>query len=483
MRNGSKKRKPELDLELERGLHTSFVAAANSLSALYTNAISQHKKAHAQGAQAVLERQIAWLLHEYGSAQHVPLDVLLCYLQHELQNTDALDASCAATAATNQTFHGGGDVPMHQDPAPEMGQKASSSPKLKSADIWDGCVETPRPLQPGQTRVLSQTLSPFLAKIYQQEQAQPGAHTGIQILNTSLLTDPKRVIRGVKDLLAHRNASDAALEKVLANPPEDVPVHKDVEGFVIAQDDPRIALRGQQGARWRPSMPQRVIPACTVIGFYRALQVAETEAVSEITQLIKYGCPPDWPNRYKWAQRVDAYSVDLDLFWPASFQGSSFKIQAVGAGYGNITGRINDAATPNSNGSMLPYNKSHNMSRSNVTVVPVVIGHWAFPVVVTITDMRPGSELLYAYDAGYWRIHEDNQHDIGVWEAQLERGRQLTAELAACKAQLLLLQAQVVRSSSLPDAQSASVVPQEDIPSARHGRSPIRTYIAPCTVQ
>ena len=51
-----KKRKSELDLDLEQNMHTSFVAAANSISQLYTQAIQQQKRAQAEGARQALVR-------------------------------------------------------------------------------------------------------------------------------------------------------------------------------------------------------------------------------------------------------------------------------------------------------------------------------------------------------------------------------------------------------------------------------------------
>ncbi len=54
-----KKRKPELDLDHEQNMHSSFVAAANSLSQLYTKAVQQHKRAHTSGARHVLVRSCA----------------------------------------------------------------------------------------------------------------------------------------------------------------------------------------------------------------------------------------------------------------------------------------------------------------------------------------------------------------------------------------------------------------------------------------
>ena len=50
----TKKRKPELDLDVERNLHSSFVTAANSISHLFTQAIQQNKKAQVAGAQHAL---------------------------------------------------------------------------------------------------------------------------------------------------------------------------------------------------------------------------------------------------------------------------------------------------------------------------------------------------------------------------------------------------------------------------------------------
>jgi len=56
----TKKRKAELDLDVERNLHSSFVTAANSISHLFTQAIQQNKKAQVAGAQQALVRQFFW---------------------------------------------------------------------------------------------------------------------------------------------------------------------------------------------------------------------------------------------------------------------------------------------------------------------------------------------------------------------------------------------------------------------------------------
>lgn len=95
----TKKRKAELDLDVERNLHSSFVTAANSISHLFTQAIQQNKKAQVAGAQQALERQIGWLLKEYGNAQYIPTHILLAHLQQEIRHVDALDSQQTQASA------------------------------------------------------------------------------------------------------------------------------------------------------------------------------------------------------------------------------------------------------------------------------------------------------------------------------------------------------------------------------------------------
>ncbi|KAK9802977.1 hypothetical protein WJX73_002738 [Symbiochloris irregularis] len=91
-----KKRKATEDLDAERTLHHSFVSAANSISHLFTQAVQQHKKAHTAGARQALERQLDWVLSEYGSSATIPTQVLLQVLQSELLNVDRLEEQYSA---------------------------------------------------------------------------------------------------------------------------------------------------------------------------------------------------------------------------------------------------------------------------------------------------------------------------------------------------------------------------------------------------
>jgi hypothetical protein len=57
-----KKRKYELDLDVERTMYGSFVAAANSVSQLYTQAVQQQRRAAVTASRATLVGLLAELL-------------------------------------------------------------------------------------------------------------------------------------------------------------------------------------------------------------------------------------------------------------------------------------------------------------------------------------------------------------------------------------------------------------------------------------
>ncbi|KAL3145360.1 hypothetical protein ABBQ38_001614 [Trebouxia sp. C0009 RCD-2024] len=133
----TKKRKAELDLDVERNLHSSFVTAANSISHLFTQAIQQNKKAQVAGAQQALERQIAWVLKEYGNAQYVPISALLGHLQQEIQHVDALESQqpqapgfpAGATGYEPTSDSSMGDHPQHKFMRHSLPQQLTSPMK------------------------------------------------------------------------------------------------------------------------------------------------------------------------------------------------------------------------------------------------------------------------------------------------------------------------------------------------------------------
>lgn len=55
-----KKRKVELDLDMERTMYSSFVTAANAVSQLYTQGVQQQRRAAAAASKATLVSCVCW---------------------------------------------------------------------------------------------------------------------------------------------------------------------------------------------------------------------------------------------------------------------------------------------------------------------------------------------------------------------------------------------------------------------------------------
>eukprot|EP00850_Spirogloea_muscicola_P009479 SM000053S17436 [mRNA] locus=s53:289053:290080:- [translate_table: standard] len=87
----AKKRKSEaarLD-EAERTLYSSFCAAANSVSQLYTQAQAQQRVAFQAGQRSALERVHQWALREQPGTAHVAREHLFAFLQREFEQEAA----------------------------------------------------------------------------------------------------------------------------------------------------------------------------------------------------------------------------------------------------------------------------------------------------------------------------------------------------------------------------------------------------------
>ncbi|MEW5308865.1 MAG: hypothetical protein WDW38_000790 [Sanguina aurantia] len=88
-----KKRKAEaIDVEAEKTLYTSFVAAANAVSGLYTQAAQQQRKGSAAASRHTLERVICHLLKECNGGDNISKTALLHFLQQEYEGLDGSDS-------------------------------------------------------------------------------------------------------------------------------------------------------------------------------------------------------------------------------------------------------------------------------------------------------------------------------------------------------------------------------------------------------
>lgn len=83
----AKKRKPEasrLD-EVDRTMYTSFCSAANSLSQLYSQAVSHQRVSFQAGERQGLEKLYQWIVRQQEEGSTVSTFDIIAYLQNELE--------------------------------------------------------------------------------------------------------------------------------------------------------------------------------------------------------------------------------------------------------------------------------------------------------------------------------------------------------------------------------------------------------------
>lgn len=85
---GKKRRADAVDLDAERTLYSTFVAAANSMSQLYSQAVQQQRKSSAAASRQTLERMLGFLLREYAGSDVIPKAAILQFLQQEYENVE-----------------------------------------------------------------------------------------------------------------------------------------------------------------------------------------------------------------------------------------------------------------------------------------------------------------------------------------------------------------------------------------------------------
>lgn len=75
--------------DVERSLHSSFCAAANSISHLYTQAQTQHKIAFQTGQRHALEKLNDWIHKHHLQHGNLPSTTeILNYLKMEMENVN-----------------------------------------------------------------------------------------------------------------------------------------------------------------------------------------------------------------------------------------------------------------------------------------------------------------------------------------------------------------------------------------------------------
>ncbi|WIA08918.1 hypothetical protein OEZ85_008335 [Tetradesmus obliquus] len=140
-----KKRKFELDLDVERNMYSSFVTAANAVSQLYTQGVQQQRRAAAAASRATLEKVLNFVLRENAGGEHISKAALVQFLQHEYENADGQDAPppqpqmhfmpfgpAAAAAAAAAGSDDSQDVQQPKQPGRQLSGGMAASPGLRA---------------------------------------------------------------------------------------------------------------------------------------------------------------------------------------------------------------------------------------------------------------------------------------------------------------------------------------------------------------
>eukprot|EP00243_Klebsormidium_subtile_P009466 TRINITY_DN473_c0_g1_i1.p1 TRINITY_DN473_c0_g1~~TRINITY_DN473_c0_g1_i1.p1 ORF type:complete len:152 (-),score=21.82 TRINITY_DN473_c0_g1_i1:968-1423(-) len=141
-----KKRKAETSgmEEVEKGLYSSFCAAANSISQLYTQAQNQQRLSFAAGQRHAMDQVYQWVLRQRDAgATQLSSDQLLNFLQRELDTGDIAVSHFSQQAAAATA------------PAPAP---AASPPQQRPSRTIPGSCRPSRPRPAANHLCSSQTL-------------------------------------------------------------------------------------------------------------------------------------------------------------------------------------------------------------------------------------------------------------------------------------------------------------------------------------
>ncbi|KXZ54009.1 hypothetical protein GPECTOR_5g12 [Gonium pectorale] len=121
-----KKRKLIVDHEAEKSIYGSFVAAANAVSTLYSQAVQQQRRASAAATRQALERVVTFLLAQNPGSEVVSKATLLQFLQQEYESIEGGEHLPHAFPAPQYSAVGPGQPgPEPQPEPPGYGAKAA----------------------------------------------------------------------------------------------------------------------------------------------------------------------------------------------------------------------------------------------------------------------------------------------------------------------------------------------------------------------
>ncbi|GAQ84265.1 hypothetical protein KFL_001820180 [Klebsormidium nitens] len=147
-----KKRKAETSgmEEVEKGLYSSFCAAANSISQLYTQAQSQQRLSFAAGQRHAMDQVYQWVLRQRDAgATQLSADQLLNFLQRELDTGDiavshfSQQAAAATAPAPAASPPPATSISHHARVLSSHQAQASGQPPLPQTNSRGGHAFTP----------------------------------------------------------------------------------------------------------------------------------------------------------------------------------------------------------------------------------------------------------------------------------------------------------------------------------------------------
>ena len=213
----------------------------------------------------------------------------------------------------------------------------------------------------------------------------------------SLPTSTKPGKKGSPSYKSH----EEALKK---NLPVDIPVSSSVKEGRVADDDPRVGLRGKKSL-----VATQKIKKNTIIGIYRGY----VQMVREHNRLLAHP-PSSWislGDELSWEMLVEAYCW-CDMKDYSIDQKKTHYLYCSGVGYGNPCSLVNDPSIlepfflpPNEASPLddeVEYEDCDKVASSNCVMFPCVIRGWPYIFLMTTRDVDPEKELLYSYGPEYW---------------------------------------------------------------------------------
>lgn len=223
----------------------------------------------------------------------------------------------------------------------------------------------------------------------------------------------------------------------------DIPV-VGVEEGMIGFDDPRVSLRGN-----KKIVATRDLPRCHVVGVHRGvvrLQKEHELLANTPPTAGRFRDSIEWEGHVESFTWADPVSGDYDV---VGEDGTRAPLYNCSVGYGNLCCLANDPKILSPfwnrdevNGEQLTeeeekrlYDRCESVAEENCTMFPVLIRGFPHIFLVTIKEVSQGSELLYAYQAGYWSI----QYQAGYWSFQYDLKRKLDLDSDGSTESLLSL--------------------------------------------